>query len=93
MKLAGISVRDIVEVNLRGRILLGRVTDVGDGVVYFQPVWLGAGWRHAKAREITAHWRKTGRRAGAREEGGGKVDETDTPAPMDGQLSIDEVGQ
>ena len=70
MKLAGISVHDIVEVNLRGRILLGLVTDVDDGVVYFQPVCPGAGWRHAKAREITAHWRQD--RPPRRRAGGGR---------------------
>jgi len=93
MRTGRIQIDDVVEVNLRGRVLLGRVTDVGDGVVYFRPVCPGTGWRHAKAREITAHWRKTGRRAGARDEGGGETDETDTPIPIDGQLSIDEVGR
>lgn len=93
MRTGRIQIDDVVEVNLRGRILLGRVTDVGDAVVYFQPVCPGAGWRHAKAREITAHWRKTGRRAGARDEGGEEADETDTPIPIDGQPSIDEVGR
>jgi hypothetical protein len=30
--------------------------------VRFTPISPAAGWRHAGAREIVGHWRKTGRR-------------------------------
>jgi hypothetical protein len=50
VKLNGIAVEDIVEVLIGGRRLLGRVTEISEGVVYFNPICPGAGWRHAKAR-------------------------------------------
>ena len=58
---------DVVEVLVKGRSIVGRVTKVDDGIVYFRPISPGAGWRHVKAREIVAHWRKTGRRGGGAE--------------------------
>ena len=82
MKLDRIAVNDIVEVRLRGRLILGRVTAIKDGVVYFNPICPGAGWRHAKAREVIAHWRKTGRQR--RDE---RETELEPPAEIDGQLS------
>jgi hypothetical protein len=82
VKLDRIGVNDIVEVCVRGRLILGRVTEIKDGVVYFNPICPGVGWRHAKAREVIAHWRKTGRRSG------GKEGELDPPAAIDGQLSL-----
>ena len=85
MKLDRIAVNDIVEVRVRGRLILGRVTEIKDGVVYFNPICPGAGWRHAKAREVIAHWRKTGRqRAGESET------ELEPSAAIDGQLSLAE---
>ena len=85
MKLDRIAVNDIVEVRVRGRLILGRVTEIKDGVVYFNPICPGAGWRHAKAREVIAHWRKTGtQRAGERET------ELVPSAAIDGQLSLAE---
>jgi hypothetical protein len=62
VKLDRIAANDIVEVRVRGRLILGRVTEIKDGVVYFNPISPGAGWRHAKARDVLTHWRKTGRR-------------------------------
>lgn len=56
------------------------VSEVVDGVVYFHPICPGAGWWHAKAREIVAHWRKTGQR------GGGADEEAEPSAPTRGQL-------
>lgn len=64
MRTARIQVDDVVEVRVKGRSIVGRVTDVSDGVVYFNPICPGAGWRHANAREIVTHWRNTGRRGG-----------------------------
>jgi hypothetical protein len=60
---------------------------VNDGIVHFRPICSGAGWFHAKAREIVAHSRKTGRR------GSGAEDEADTSAPVDGQLSLDNASE
>jgi hypothetical protein len=83
VKLDRIAVNDIVEVRVRGRLILGRVTDIKDGVVYFNPICPGAGRRHAKAREVLTHWRKTGRR------GGGATDsELEPPTAIDEQLSL-----
>jgi hypothetical protein len=62
MRVSQISPDDIIEAHIRGRIVLGRVTAVDAGVVHFEPICPGAGWRHAKARDIIAHWRKAGRR-------------------------------
>jgi hypothetical protein len=63
VRIGRIQIDDVIEVVIRGRRLLGRVTDVKDGVVHFNLICPGAGWRHAKAREIVTHWRKSGRRA------------------------------
>ena len=62
MRVDRIAIDDIVEARIKGRSILGRVTEVGDGIVYFRPICPGAGWRHAKAREIVLHWRETERR-------------------------------
>jgi hypothetical protein len=69
-----IQIDDIIEARVKGRTILGRVTQVEDGVVHFHPICPGAGWRHAKAREIVAHWRRTGRRSG-------KTDNEADPSP------------
>jgi hypothetical protein len=58
-----IGIDDVVEVVVKGRLIVGRVTKVNDGIVYFNPISPAAGWRHAKARDVVTHWRKTGRRA------------------------------
>ena len=85
MRTGRIQIDDVVEVRVKGRSIVGRVTEVTDGVVYFNPVCPGAGWRHAKAREIVTHWRKTGRR------GGGEQDESEQeqPGAIEGQLSLE----
>ena len=82
MRLDRIAIDDVVEARVRGRVIVGRVTEVSDGVVYFNAICPGAGWRHAKAREIVTHWRKTGRNRGRGE------DDTEPPNPIDGQLSL-----
>ena len=48
-----------------GDAWLGRVIEIRDGVVQFEPLCRGISYRHATAREIIAHWRKTG--AGGRD--------------------------
>jgi len=85
MRIDRIASDDIAEARIKGRVILGRVTEIKDRRVYFDPICPGIGWRHAKAREIVAHWRKTSRR------GGGAEDETDTPASSDGQLSLEDA--
>jgi hypothetical protein len=78
LKLAQIHPDDVIEARIKGRSVMGRVTEVNDGVVYFRPISPAAGWRHASAREIVAHWRKTGRRHNGAE---------DEPSPKE-QLSL-----
>lgn len=57
--------------------------------MYFNPICSGAGWRHAKEREIVAHWRKTGR------QGVGEEDASDCeqPVAIDGQLSLEDASE
>jgi hypothetical protein len=62
MKLAYMHPDDLIEVNKGGRRMVGRVVEIRDGVVQFEPLCRGISYRHAAAREIIAHWRKTGRR-------------------------------
>ena len=49
-----------LEALAKGRSILGRVTEVSDGIVYFRPICPGAGWRHAKARDGRAQVRDRG---------------------------------
>ena len=71
MKLAYIHPNDVIEVNKGGRRVYARVVEIRDGVVQFEPLCRGISYRHASAREIVRHWRKTGRR------GLGPADEPD----------------
>jgi hypothetical protein len=64
MRLDRVATGDVIKVRIKGRSLWGEVTQVKDGIVYFSPISAAAGWRHASAREVIGHWRKTGRRAG-----------------------------
>jgi len=64
MRVERIACGDVVKVQVRGRTVWGEVLEVKDGVVYFRPISPAAGWRHASAREIVGHWRKTGGRRG-----------------------------
>lgn len=65
---------DLVEINNGERCLYGKVVEIRDGVVAFEPLCRGISYRLASAREITGHWRKTGRRVP------GPGDEPDAPA-------------
>lgn len=78
MRLERVAVGDVIKARIKGRSLWGEVTEVKDGIVYFAPISAAAGWRHASAREIIGHWRKTGRRAAGRDDG-------DTPAAVSRQ--------
>ena len=62
MKLAYIHPDDVVEVSKGGRRMYGRVVEIRDGVVQFEPLCRGISYRHASAREVIGQWRKTGRR-------------------------------
>ena len=73
MKLAYLHPDDLIEVNKGGRRMVDKVIEIRDGVVQFESLGLGVSYRHAGAREIIAHWRKTGRR------GPGPADEADRP--------------
>ena len=81
MKLAYMHPDDLIEVNKGGRRMVGRVVEIRDGVVQFEPLCRGISYRHAAAREIIAHWRKTGRRSGV-------IDDDGEPAPPREQLSL-----
>ena len=76
MKLASIHPDDLIEVNKGGRRMYGRVVEIRDGVVQFEPLCRGISYRHASAREIVRHWRKTGRR------GPGPADEPEGDGPV-----------
>jgi hypothetical protein len=76
VKLASIHPDDAIEVNKGGRRMCGRVVEIRDRVVQLEPLCRGIGYRHASAREIVRHWRKTGRR------GPGPGDELDGDQPV-----------
>jgi hypothetical protein len=69
---------DVVKASIKGRTgIWGEVTEIKEGTVFFRPLCPATGWRHASAREIVGHWRKTGRR------GQRAVDDEDGPeAPV-----------
>jgi len=66
--------QDLVEVNKGGRRFYAQLIEISDGVVQFEPLSRGVSYRHASAREIIGHWRKTGQR------GPGPGDEGEAPA-------------
>jgi hypothetical protein len=62
MRVDAIAAGDIVKASIGGRAVYGEVLEIRSGVVYFNPISLGSGWRHASAHQIVGHWRKAGRR-------------------------------
>lgn len=88
MRIEQIGIDDIVEAHIKGRTIVGRVTEIKDGTVHFRPICPNAGWWHAKPREIVTHWRKAGRRGGGRRE-----DQSDEPKPIDEQLSLEDASE
>lgn len=83
MRLDRIYVGDLVLCRIKGRSVYGEVLEITGGQVHFRPLCPAAGWRHATAREIVAHWRKTGRRHRPSD-----VDEDSSPRPPRAQLSL-----
>jgi hypothetical protein len=74
---------DVIRASIKGRTgIWGEVTEMRDGIVYFRPLCPATGWRHASAREIVGHWRKTGRRSADPEDAPG------TPVVSKEQLSL-----
>ncbi len=62
MRIDAIAAGDINKASIGGRVVYGEVLEIRSGVVYFNPVSLASGWRHASAHQIVGHWRKAGRR-------------------------------
>jgi hypothetical protein len=65
VRIDGIAGGDIVKASIGGRVVYGEVLEIRNGVVYFNPISRAAGWRHATSVQITAHWRRAGRRRAA----------------------------
>jgi hypothetical protein len=61
MRIERVAVGDIVLCSIGGRRIYGEVSEITAGVVHFRPLSSAAGWRHASAREVIGHWRRTGR--------------------------------
>jgi hypothetical protein len=81
MRIDTIAVGDIVLASIGGRVVYGEVHEIRDGVVFFDPISRGSGWRHASAHQIIAHWRRAGRRRS-----GSDADDGVVPGPE--QLSL-----
>jgi len=92
MRIERIAVGDIVLCSIGGRRIYGEVAEIAAGTVHFRPLSPAAGWRHAAARQVIAHWRRTGRpRPGAdlRLDDGRVEDEHEpSPPPPREQLSL-----
>jgi hypothetical protein len=85
VKLDRIAVNDIVEVRVRGSLILGRVTEINDGVVYFNPICPAPAGGTPK--------RATSSPTGARQEDSGPAREDPNSKPtatIDEQLSLAE---
>ena len=62
MRIDAIAPGDIVKTSIGGRQIYGEVVEIADQRVHFAPITHAAGYRHATAHQIVAHWRKAGRR-------------------------------
>ena len=74
------AVGDLILARIKGRSVYGEVLEITGGQVNFRPLCPAAGWRHASAREIVAHWRKTGRHQ--------NVEDDEAPVVPREQLSL-----
>ena len=61
MRLEGIQVGDIVEVDRLGRRFHALVTSSGTGTLAVQPLDRRVSYRSCRAREVIGHWAKRGR--------------------------------
>ncbi|MGI8573436.1 MAG: hypothetical protein ACR2L9_12540 [Solirubrobacteraceae bacterium] len=68
MRLDRVAVGDLILARIKGRSVYGEVLEITGGQVSFRPLCPAAGWRHASAREIVAHWRKAGRHRAAEDD-------------------------
>lgn len=66
MKLGPVHEGDIVEVDIQGRRFLARVKGKDQTGVCIQPIGRET-WRHATAREVIGHWRRSRQSARVRE--------------------------
>ncbi|HWF53049.1 MAG TPA: hypothetical protein VG223_00410 [Solirubrobacteraceae bacterium] len=87
MRIERVAIGDIVLCSIGGRRIYGEVSEIADGTVHFRPISAAAGWRHASARQIIGHWRKTGRPRPGSELGVGD-DAGDAAPPPREQLSL-----
>jgi hypothetical protein len=62
VRLDRVLVGDIIKASIGGRVVYGEVLEVSEGSVRFTPISRAAGWHHATAAQVVAHWRRTGRR-------------------------------
>jgi hypothetical protein len=77
VRLQHVQIGDLIQVSKKGRHMYGKVLEIRDGVVEFEPLCRGVSYRHATAREIIAHWRRSGRH------GPGPTDAADSaPSPV-----------
>jgi hypothetical protein len=90
MRIERVATGDIVLCSIGGRRIYGEVSEITDGTVHFRPISAAAGWRHASARQIIGHWRKTGRARPAAEVGVADDGELSGPPtrPSREQLSL-----
>jgi hypothetical protein len=61
MRLERVQAGDLILARIKGRSIYGEVLEVTGGEINFRPLCAAAGWHHASAREVVAHWRRTGR--------------------------------
>lgn len=65
MNLQSVREGDIVQVNKRGRLFLASVVEKERGKVKIDPLLDNINYFEASAREVVAHWRKSGVRTDA----------------------------
>jgi hypothetical protein len=83
MRLEGIHVGDIVEVDRLGRRFHALVTGKASGGLSIQPLDRRTTYRSCMARDVVAHWAKRGRPRA--------TDEPLEPSPL--QLELDTTGR
>jgi hypothetical protein len=84
VRIDAIAPGDIVKTSIGGRQIYGEVLEIRDQRVHFHPITHAAGYRHATAHQIVAHWRKAGRRRSS----GGEGEQPVAPPPEQLALRI-----